>query len=46
MNISVRTESSFGFMFRCQKRNHDIRQSISVNTWFEDAKISVGSASF
>jgi hypothetical protein len=41
MNICARTESSCGFMFRYQKRNHDIRQSISTNTWFEDAKFSV-----
>ncbi len=41
MNISLSQESSCGLVFRCRKRNHEIKRSLSKDTWFEDLKMPI-----
>jgi hypothetical protein len=43
MQISIvgRTDSLSALMFRCQKRNLDVRIPLSKGTWFENCHISI-----
>ncbi len=41
MQIYERTDSSSGFIFRCHKRNHDIKVTMSKSTWFGNIHLSM-----